>query len=320
MKRILLTGATGFVGANLARRLLLDGHEVHLLARPNYTVWRIQAVQDDLHLHVARLEDADDTLRVVDHVRPEWIFHLAAHGAYSWQTDLPQMFQTNFIGTVNLVEACLKTGFEVFVNTGSSSEYGFKDHAPTENENPEPNSHYAVTKVSGTLYCGYVARRHSVRIPTLRLYSVYGPYEEPKRLIPTLMVHGLRGTMPPLVSPHIARDYVHIEDVLDAYASVVASTNTPLDGIYNVGTGIQTTVGKIVEITQQILGNTAKPEWGSMSERTWDTNVWVADIHYIKKTLRWAPAYTIENGLRLTANWLQENPAVYDYYCQQVLG
>ncbi|MFN8563874.1 MAG: NAD-dependent epimerase/dehydratase family protein, partial [Anaerolineae bacterium] len=217
MKRVLITGATGFVGANLARRLLSEGHEIHALVRPAFRSWRIDAIRDDLRLHTLDLADAEAVQQVVAQIRPEWVFHLAVHGAYSDQTSIPDMISTNIVSTVNLVEACLQSGFEAFINTGSSSEYGFKDHPPAENEWLEPNSVYAVTKASATLYCRMVAQTRRVNVTTLRLYSVYGAYEEPTRLIPTLVAHGLRGRLPPLVNPEIARDFVYADDVNDAY-------------------------------------------------------------------------------------------------------
>lgn len=314
MKRVAITGGTGFVGANLARRLLHEGHEVHLLLRPNYTAWRIESIQADAHFHEVRLEDPDDALRVIKKIRPEWVFHLAAHGAYSWQTDFSQMIQTNFVSTVNLVEACLKSGFEVFVNTGSSSEYGFKDHAPSENEAPEPNSYYAITKVSATLYCGYIARSQSVRIPTLRLYSVYGPYEEPGRLIPTLIVHGLNGKLPPLVSSHIARDYIYVDDVLDAYLLAVCDKQDAPDAIYNVGTGVQTTIEEIVEIARRVMNIAAAPEWGSMPDRAWDTGVWIANTHSIHERLGWLPHNKVGQGFRKFVDWLNGDDTMRAFY------
>ena len=85
---------------------------------------------------------------IVIDIDPHWVFHLATYGAYSSQSDVQTIVTTNYNGTVNLVEACLETGFEAFVNAGSSSEYGYKDHAPVESELPEPNSHYAATKAA----------------------------------------------------------------------------------------------------------------------------------------------------------------------------
>ena len=201
MKRALVTGAAGFVGANLARRLLHEGHEVHLLVRPAAPTWRLDDLRSHFQFHEAVLEDAGAVAAIVRRVRPEWVFHLAAHGAYSSQNDWLRMVQTNIVGAMALVEACLQTGFEAFVNTGSSSEYGFKDHAPAEGEWLEPNSHYAVTKASATLFCRHTAQRHGVQMPTLRLYSAYGPWEDPARLIPTLLVHGMHGALPPLANP-----------------------------------------------------------------------------------------------------------------------
>ena len=168
-KRVILTGATGFVGANLARRLLQEEHDLHLLVRPSYNPWRIEGIRSDVQLHEVELTDAAALTAVVGRIKPDWVFHLAVHGAYSSQTNLHQMVQTNIIGTINLVEACLKTGFEAFVNTGSSSEYGYKDHAPSETEWLEPNSHYALTKASATLFCRYTAQSQGIHLSTLRL-------------------------------------------------------------------------------------------------------------------------------------------------------
>jgi len=130
MKRVVLTGATGFVGANLAEKLLEDGHEVHILLRDGYKVWRIEHFLSHLHRHEINLLDRDKLDAEIRRIRPDWIFHLATYGAYSWQDNSTQAIHTNYLSTVNLIEACLKTGFEVLVNTGSSSEYGLKDHAP----------------------------------------------------------------------------------------------------------------------------------------------------------------------------------------------
>src|SRR5689334_21363314 len=158
VRRVIVTGATGFVGANLSRRLLRDGHDIHLLVRQGYAPWRVADICNVVQLHEVDLADRSVLSRVLATIRPDWIFHLAAYGAYSSQTDLYRIVETNFLGTINLVEACLPGGFDAFVNTGSSSEYGFKDHAPPEHDWLEPNSHYAVAKASATLFCRYTAQ------------------------------------------------------------------------------------------------------------------------------------------------------------------
>jgi nucleoside-diphosphate-sugar epimerase len=310
MKRVVITGATGFVGSNLARRLLRDGHEVHLLVRPRHTAWRIDDMRDDVRLHEVALEETESLTRTVGRIRPDWIFHLAAHGAYSAQTDLRRMIQTNITGTINLVEACLSAGFEAFVNTGSSSEYGFKAHAPSEDETLEPNSHYAVTKAAATLFCRHTAQSRSVHLPTLRLYSVYGPYEEPTRLVPRLITRGLKRELPPLVNPNVARDYVYVDDVSEAYVLAAHKRAEQEPGaIYNVGTGVQTSLAEAVETARRVLSIEREPRWGSMPEREWDTDTWVADNRKIKAALGWQPQHSFEQGFRLTVEWLRASPA-----------
>jgi dolichol-phosphate mannosyltransferase len=247
-------------------------------------------------------------------IRPEWVFHLAAYGAYSSQTDVHRMVQTNIAGTVNLVEACLGTGCEVIVNTGSSSEYGFTDHAPAETEREAPNSHYAVTKVAATQYCRFTAQSRGIHLPTLRLYSVYGPYEEPTRLMPTLIVHGLRGELQPLVDPTIARDYVSIDDVCAAYLLAATRPTSEPGAIYNVGTGVQTSLGELVALARTILPIATEPVWGSMPNRAWDSTVWVADNRKIRDALGWHPRYSLDQGFRRMVEWFQDNRDALAYY------
>ncbi len=298
------------MGANLARRLLHEGHEVHVLMRPGFQAWRLAEIQDQIQIHLLCLHDAEAVEKTLRHIRPEWIFHLAAHGAYSWQTDLPQMIQTNLVGTVNLLQACLRTGFEAFVNTGSSSEYGIKDHPPSETDFVEPNSHYAVTKAAATLFCRHTAQKEKVPVTTLRLYSVYGPYEDPNRLVPQILKQGLRGRLPPLVEPDTVRDFVFVDDVAEAYWLAASRRGAEPGAVYNVGTGIQTSMREVVAVARRVLDIREEPAWGTMSGRQWDTCVcWQADPRAIARDLDWRPRHSFEDGLRQTQRWFQEHEA-----------
>jgi nucleoside-diphosphate-sugar epimerase len=315
-KRVLVTGSSGFVGANLARRLISDGHDVHLLLRPNHEEWRLRDVESARH--VVDVTDAEGVKQVVRGVRPEWIFHLAAYGAYSSQTGLLETVQTNLVGTANLVDAALSVGFEAFVNTGSSSEYGLKSHAAAETDLLEPNSDYALTKAAATMYCRNAARTYDVRLRTLRLYSVYGPWEEPARLIPTLIVYGLKGKLPKLADPDIARDYVHVEDACDAYLLAAADEKAENGAIFNVGTGVQTSLAQVVQTAREVMPIKEKPAWGSMPNRKWDTTTWVADNRAISQTLGWKPRYQFQEGLEQVINWFRADLAMRAYYEREI--
>lgn len=316
----MVTGGTGFVGSNLARRLVRDGHDVHLLVRPGYTSWRIEPIRLAVQLHEVDLLDPASVENVAQAVRGDWIFHLAVHGAYPSQTNVQDILRTNIMGTVNLVEAYLKIGFNAFINTGSSSEYGYCDEAPSEEAALHPNSHYAVSKAAATWYCRYAAERHNVPIPTLRLYSVYGPYEEPTRLIPSLIVRGLAGTFPPLVDPQTARDFVYVADVIDAYLLAATRQHPEPGAVYNVGSGVQTTLRQVVDIARVALAIPGEAEWSSMPRRQWDTATWVSNSQKIERTLGWRASCRFADGFTATVQWLRHNPKLLALYEDRLHG
>jgi nucleoside-diphosphate-sugar epimerase len=310
-RRTLVTGAAGFIGANLARRLADEGQDVHLVVRPGSDPWRLEGLGGHVALHEVDLTDADAVGRLVRTVAPEVVFHTAAHGAYPAQSDVRRMLAVNVHGTVNLLLACVEHGFRSFVHTGSSSEYGFKDHPPLETDHLEPNSDYAVTKAAATLYCRLVAATRDANVTTLRLYSAYGPWEEPTRLVPTLVTRGLARGFPDLVDPRVARDYVYVDDVVEA---CLAAASAATGGIYNVGTGVQTTLGEAVTAAQDVMSIPGAPRWGTMQGRPWDTHVWISEPTLIEQTLGWRARVGFAEGLRRTVEWLRDTPGMLDVY------
>jgi nucleoside-diphosphate-sugar epimerase len=306
MKRVLVTGAAGFIGANLARRLIRDGHRTHLIISPRSNPWRLEELHGQALLHRLDLCDADRVRQLVEAIRPDWVFHLAAHGAYSWQTDAAAIFRTNVLGTVHLVEACRDVGIEALVNTGSSSEYGWKDHPPAEDEPLEPNSSYASAKAAATLYCRQAALSARFRLCTLRLYSIYGSYEEPNRLMPTLLLQAQRGGYPSLARPQVARDFVYIDDCIEAYLLAIAARDVPPGAIYNVGSGVQTALADVVDLVRRQFGLRTSPVWASMPNRSWDTETWVSDNRRIRRTLGWQAHTSLADGLIRFSQWLAQ--------------
>lgn len=315
-KRTVVTGASGFIGANLTRRLVGAGHEVHAFVRPASRRWRLDPISSDVIVHELDLRDRVAVDRAFAIARPEWIFHLAAHGGSSWQTSMRDIIESNVLGTLNVIESSLVLGFDALVHAGSSSEYGFKDHAPAETDWLEPNSAYAVGKASATLLGRFVARSAGCKILTLRLYSAFGPWEEPKRLMPTLLLRALDRTWPPFVNPASARDYVYVDDVIDAFVRAAAAPPDTAGEIFNVGTGVQTTLKDLVDLVARLLGVPVEPRWGAMEDRVWDTGVWVSDSRHANAVLGWQPRTTLEQGVRTFVEWFAENPGIRRQYLE----
>lgn len=317
--RVLITGAGGFIGANLTRRMISLGHNVHILLHPQSNPWRLNDILNQVHVHSVDLKDLNKVSQSLAISKPDWIFHLAVHGAYSWQNQDGDILCTNVLGTMNLLQSSIQHGFEAFINTGSSSEYGFKDHAPKEDEWLEPNSTYSASKIASTLFCEHQAKATNARIATMRLYSVYGPWEEPKRLVPSLLVHGIQELYPPLTNPDTARDYIYIDDVIDAYINAAEKIKPGAGEIFNVGSGIQTSIAELVSITNHIFPNRGSPQWGSMQDRIWDTNTWVSNPEKLKSQLDWTPKKNLSQGLDLFTTWLKSSNIIRNYYESQLM-
>jgi UDP-glucose 4-epimerase len=312
VKRVLITGAAGFVGANLAARCAADGADVHAIVRPGGDRWRLAPIADDVSTIDVDLRDAAAVRTAVVRIRPDWVFHTAAYGAYSWQTDADRIFETNLTGTIHLLDACAAAGIEAFVHSGTSSEYGYKDGAAAETDRPEPRSRYAVSKLCATEYCGFFARSLQLPVTTLRLYSVFGPLEDPCRLMPMIAVRGLAGEWPPLARADAAHDFIYIDDVCEAFVRVAGQPHP--GAVYNVGTGIQTTLADVVREAQARLAIAADPPWQSMPSREWDTSVWVADPRRVAAAAGWRAATTFADGFDRLVAWLEKSPAMLDYY------
>ena len=311
MNRYLLTGAAGFVGANLCRRLLDRGEtQVHILIRPDTRTWRLDDVLNRLHVHHVDMTDEAGVRALVQKVRPNVIYHLATHGAYHYQDNADKTLRTNVLGLWNLIQACNDVGYDLFVNTGSSSEYGVKQFAMRETDAPDPTSFYAVAKAAQSLLCQHVGRSGDRAIITLRLFSAYGPYEEPTRLIPNLAMSALERRPIDMVSPETVRDFVYVDDVVDAYLEV--DKLKQLRGeILNVGTGVQTSLRQLVSRLEAVHGAPIHARWGQMEARTWDTNVWVADVSKLRRAIGSVPSTTVSEGLTRCLPWFHEHRALY---------
>ena len=172
-KKILITGATGFIGANLVHHFLKESVNIAVFTRKTSNKWRIKNILNDISEYCVDLLDESELQKVILNIKPEIIFHTAAYGSYPFQNDTYKIMQTNIIGTGNLVNACKRIEFELFVNTSSSSEYGIKSEPMREDNILEPINDYGVAKTSTTLFCQAKAKTEKLPIVTLRLISPY---------------------------------------------------------------------------------------------------------------------------------------------------
>lgn len=311
-KRIVITGGGGFIGANLARRLVELGYEVHIILRKPSDTWRLKEIKKDVALHNVDIHNKSALKKLMEKISPVAIYHFATYGSYRNQEDSEQIINTSINGTLNLLYATLHVNYKVFVNTGSSSEYGFKSKPMKETDILEPISFYAAAKASQTLLCQAFSYEYKKPIVTIRPFSVYGPYEQKDRFIPTIMRALIDGEPIRLTSGKQRRDFVFIDDLVDACISALRKPNKLTGKIINIGTGVEYTNDEIVSSLFKVTGRKTKVLKGGFPKRTWDSPHWVADRKTAKASLGWVPKNSLEKGLKKTYDWFLKNNHLYD--------
>lgn len=303
---ILLTGGAGFIGANLANRLLeLDCKNINLIVRKNTDLKRLKNILPKINLFYSDLLDLGELKAIINKINPSIIFHLATYSAYRNPQATIEMLDANIKGTLNLLLAAKDINYDVFINTGSSSEYGIKQKPMTEKDLLEPISFYAATKASATLLCQVFAKEYQKPIVTLRPFSVYGPMEEKKRFIPTIIKAVFENRTIKLTPGNQRRDFIYVQDVVDIYIKTMIQGKKLAGQILNMGTGIEYTNDEVVQTLFKIAGKKVTIEKGAFPKRSWDTSHWVADISKTKKILDWEPKFTLEDGLKKTYRWFK---------------
>ncbi len=299
---ILITGAKGFIGSNLLRKLIHEGYETNIILRNKDNCWRINDIINKTNIFIEDLNNFQKINKIINNLKPKTIFHLAAYGAYEHQNEIEKIKVVNLDATINLLNACSMVDFNIFINTGSNSEYGYKKYPMKETDLLTPNSYYAVFKAASTLYCQYESINKKLPIITVRPFHVYGPYEEKTRLIPNLISKLLLNKCPPLSSPKNSRDMIYIEDAVNFYLSLTYQ-NVDYGSIFNLGTGMQYSIREIVDLTLELMDSKVKPIWNSVKSRKWDQSTWKADMNKTKKILGWIPENSLKTGLSKTINW-----------------
>jgi nucleoside-diphosphate-sugar epimerase/glycosyltransferase involved in cell wall biosynthesis len=301
---IVVTGASGFVGANLYKKIKAVRSDVYACVRKEKG-WRLADEADEFVVAVD-FNDAAATRNFVQTIKPQTVFDCVAYGAYSFEEDARLIYQTNFQAIVNLISELQGKPFAAFIHAGSSSEYGTNSAGPMESSACVPNSHYSVSKVAIANYLRFIGKSASFPCANLRLYSVYGPLEDVSRLVPKLVKEALEGKFPPLVAPETSRDFVYVDDVCRGFIVAAAKMNPAIYGEdFNIGSGSKTTIRDLALVTREVFNITDEPVFDSMKGRSWDLSDWFSNPAKAKNLLGWAASTSLESGLKQTAAWVQ---------------
>jgi UDP-glucose 4-epimerase len=297
--RLLVTGASGFVGAAVVRLAVARGHDVVAAVGPASRLDRLAPVLGDVAVVRGDITDADALAAAVGDARPNACVHLAAAGAVVREDDVDLLLAANALAPARLARVLADAGCARLVTAGSSSEYGTPDGPMDEAEACDPDDAYGVAKLAGGLLARVVARRHGLESAHLRLFSVYGPGEDPRRLVASV-IRSLLARRPLDLTPgEQVRDFVYVDDAAEALLGAALAPG--IDGLTaNVGTGVQTTVRNLCLKVAELTGGQELLRFGAVPYREGERFAWRAATGRAADELGWRARTSLDDGLSLT--------------------
>jgi nucleoside-diphosphate-sugar epimerase len=309
--RVLVTGASGFIGSHVTRALVGHGADVHTLTSAVSSVYptRLVDLRDRVTMHEGSLSDRSAMDVLVDRARPEIVLHLGAytHVGKSWSR-VDECIQTNIQGTVNLLQALAGSGYRRFVYTGTSEIYGDIDVPFREDARVNPVSPYSVSKYAGERYCRMFHQAYGWPIVMLRPFNAYGPYQSPDRVIPEIIVRALTGRELRMTQGRQTREFNFVEDL--AHGFVLAGTVEGIDGeVINLGCGEEVSMREVATTILDVMGNPITPQFGALPDRP--TEIWrmYSDSSRARALLGYEPAHSLRDGLARTIEWYRAEVA-----------
>jgi len=299
--RALVTGGTGFIGSHLVNRLVDSGEEVAVLTRPGANTWRL----GNLLPRVTRIDGDLGSLAAVENAirafAPDTIFHLAWHGVGNRYRNESDQIDRNLFASLSLFRLALQIGCQTWIGTGSQAEYGPYNQICDENVPTRPTNLYGTVKLCTYLLLRQMAIESGMRFAWLRIFSTYGPKDNPDWLVPAVIRTLLHGGKPLLTAGEQRWDYLYVEDV--AQAIYQTAQIKAAQGVFNLGSGKTDTIRTIVEKIRDRIDPTLQLGFGEVPYRTDQVMHLQADITHLKDVTGWKPAVQLEEGLQRTIDW-----------------
>lgn len=308
MEKVLVTGGTGFIGAELVPRLQKEGYEVEVLER--YVTGRYKLDKNvDYALYYANLTDYPAVRKIVRDSQPDYVVHLAAVSAVAFSYEhYIEVGETNYLGTVSLAESCYREvpHFKQFISAGTSEEYGVtltdRKEILTEDSQLSPNSPYAVAKVASDLYLRYMATAYNFPYTIMRPYNTYGRKNNNHFFIERTITQMLNGSKVYLGDPKPVRDWLYVDDHVDGYVKALGNKKA-------FGQSIQLCTGKgystreTADMIAKLTGFKGEVFWNATEKRPLDAHVLIGDYSKARKLLGWEPKTNLEEGLKKTIEY-----------------
>ena len=304
---ILITGGAGFIGSNLAEELSKK-HEVIII--DDLSTGRVENVEDlDVELAQGSITDLDllkDNFRDIDYV-----FHQAALPSVQRSVDDPVLAnEVNVGGTLNVLNACRTVEVDRLVHTSTSEVYGTAQYVPIDEKHPlQGQSPYSATKIGADMLAESFCRSFNLPAVIMRPFNTYGPRQSARAVIPTILSQLYEGSKQiKLGALHPTRDFNFVEDIVSGFLAL-AEADAVVGRVLNVGSGKEISIGDLVDLLFRITGKAAEvicEEERFRPEKS-EVDRLLCDASLAKKFTGWQPEHTLEEGLEITAHWMEKH-------------
>ncbi len=302
--KVLITGATGFIGSQIVPRLIEQGYEVYSLER--YVTGRyVLGQRRDVKTVFGDLKEYFTIKRILREVQPDAVIHLAAVSPVAYSYDHPhEVIETNFLGTVNLAESCMREvpHFRHFMFASTSETYGNGPNPKTEETPQNPNSPYAVSKVACEKYLLYMHDAFDFPVTILRNFNTYGRKNNTHFVVERTIVQMLREKTVRLGDPTPVRDFEYVDDHVNSYLTCLDNPKAKGE-IFNFCTGRGVLIKQLVNLISELTDFKGEVIWSTIPARPLDIQELVGSYSKAKQVLSWSPKFTLEEGLELTVNF-----------------
>lgn len=289
------------IGANLVRRLITEGCDLSVFTRKGIHHSNLDSVQEQLEVFQGDITDQESVKAAIETASPDIVFHLACTPFNLPEITSHQHFQVNVAGTLNILEALRESPRIRLIFAGSAAAYGAGSKLQ-ESHPMEPATMVGVSKACASMLIQTYAKLYGVQTIELRLSGTYGPWEDSVRLIPHVILSALDGRDILLTSGEQQRDFVHIEDVVEALIRG-AKSSLAFGTVLNIGSGIGIPIRKVAEEILELMGNPVNLLVGALQLRPDEIMKMSVDITASKESLGWQPQISLTEGLRMSIDW-----------------
>jgi dTDP-glucose 4,6-dehydratase len=312
---VLVTGAAGFIGSHLVQRLLAEGADVraflrydsqnrlgHLAQLSDEEKSRITVVRGDLKDHEAVRAAVQGC---------EIVFHLGALIAIPFSYQNPTDYvQTNVVGTLHVLNACLANGVKRLIHTSTSEVYGTALQVPiTLSHARQAQSPYSASKIAADALVTSYARSFDLPALILRPFNTYGPRQSPRAVIPTIVQQALTGQTVRLGSLHPVRDFLYVGDTVSGFVAAATVPEFTPGVEFQIGTGVETSIADLIKMVGELVGHELKVVTEDQRVRPPQSEVdrLLCDFSEARRLLDWTPTVGLREGLRHVIDWMSTN-------------